>query len=39
MRSFIQEKFKTDKIETIQLDDLKKTVEGDNMISRIKYRK
>lgn len=39
MRSFIQEKFKTDKIETIQLEDLKKAVEGDNMISRIKYRK
>lgn len=39
MKSFIKETLKTDKIEQIKLEDLKKVVEGDNMLSRIKYRK
>lgn len=30
---------KTDQIDKVSLDELKKIVEGDSMISRIKYRK
>ena len=30
---------KTDAIDKVNLEDLKKAVEGDQMISRIKYRK
>ena len=39
MKSFLKETMKTDKIEQVKLEDLKKAVEGDNMLSRIKYRK
>jgi hypothetical protein len=30
---------KTDKIEDVSMDELKRIVEGEGMISRIKYRK
>jgi hypothetical protein len=39
MKSFLKETMRTDNIERVNIDDLKKAVEGDSMISRIKYRK
>lgn len=39
MRAFIKETMKTDQIDRVNLEDLKKAIDGDNMISRIKYRR
>lgn len=39
MKSFIKETMQTDQIENVKLDDLKKAIDGDNMLNRIKYRK
>ncbi len=39
MKRFLRETMQTDQIDRISLDDLKKQVEGEGMISRIKYRK
>lgn len=39
MKKFMKETLNTDKIELVKLEDLKKHVEGDKMISRIAYRR
>jgi len=39
MKTFLRETMKTDQIDKVSLDELKKIVEGEGMISRIKYRK
>lgn len=39
MKTFIKATMKTDQIERINLEDLKKVTEGDAVISRIKYRR
>ena len=39
MKRYLRETMNTDQIEKISLEDLKKQVEGEGMISRIKYRK
>lgn len=39
MRNFISQTMKTDNIEKVNFDELKKAIEGDPLISRIKYRK
>lgn len=39
MKRFLKETMNTDQIDKVSLDDLKKIVEGESMISRIKYRK
>jgi Ca2+/Na+ antiporter len=40
MKGFIRDKFKTDQIENVDLNDLKKAVDGDTMMmSKAKYRK
>jgi len=39
MKKFLKESMKTDQIDKVSLDELKKKVDGEGMISRIKYRK
>ena len=39
MKEFLRKTMKTDQIDKVSLDELKKVVEGEGMISRIKYRK
>jgi len=39
MKEFLQKTMKTDDIKQVQLDDLKKEINGENMIKRIQYRK
>jgi len=39
MKRFLKQTMKTDQIDKVSLDELKKVVEGEGMISRIKYRK
>merc|ERR1711990_245880 len=39
MKQFMQSTMQTTSIDKVNIDDLKKAVEGDQMISRIKYRK
>ena len=39
MKRFLKQTMKTDQIDKVSLEDLKKIVEGEGMISRIKYRK
>lgn len=39
MKTFIKQTMNTDQIDKVSLDELKKIVEGEGMISRIKYRK
>lgn len=39
MKRFLKQTMKTDQIDKVSLDELKKIVEGQGMISRIKYRK
>lgn len=39
MKKFLKETMHTDEIDKVSLDELKKIVEGEGMISRIKYRK
>jgi solute carrier family 8 (sodium/calcium exchanger) len=39
MKRFLKETMNTDQIDKVSLDELKKVVEGEGMISRIKYRK
>jgi len=39
MKRFLKQTMHTDQIENVSLDELKKVVEGDGLISRIKYRK
>ena len=38
-KKFIKETLNTEHIEQVQLDDLKKVVEGDKMLTRIQYRR
>jgi hypothetical protein len=38
MKDFLKKTMKTDQIDKISLDELKKVVDGEGMISRIKYR-
>lgn len=39
MKTFLKQTMNTDQIDKVSLDELKKIVEGEGMISRIKYRK
>ena len=39
MKRFLKQTMNTDQIDKVSLDELKKIVEGEGMISRIKYRK
>jgi hypothetical protein len=39
MKRFLKQTMNTTEIEKISLDELKKIVEGEGLISRIKYRK
>jgi len=39
MKEFLKQSFKTDNIAKINMEELKKHIEGDNMMSRIKYRR
>jgi len=39
MKTFLKASMNTDQIEKVQLDDLKKAIDGDNMMTRIKYRR
>ena len=39
MKRFLKQTMKTDQIDKVSLDELKKIVEGEGMISRLKYRK
>jgi len=39
MKSFLRASMNTDQIDKVQLDDLKKAIDGDNMMTRIKYRR
>ena len=39
MRSFIKDTMKTDQIDRVDLDKLKNEIEGETMLSKIKYRK
>jgi hypothetical protein len=39
MKEFLKEKFGHDNIERIELEELKKKVEGDGMLARAKYRR
>jgi len=39
MKEFLSKTMKTDDIKQIQLEDLKKEINGENMIKRIQYRK
>lgn len=38
-KAFLKQTLNTDNIEAVQLEDLKRVVEGDKMISRIQYRR
>jgi hypothetical protein len=39
MKGFIKETMKTDQIDKVDMDDLKKQVEGEGMLARMKYRR
>ena len=39
MKGFLRESMKTDQIDRVSLEELKKAVQGDTMLSRIKYRR
>jgi len=39
MKTFLKASMNTDQIEKVNLDDLKKAIDGDNMMTRIKYRR
>jgi predicted site-specific integrase-resolvase len=39
MRAFLKQTFGTESIEQVDKDELKRAVQGDNPVSRIKYRK
>lgn len=39
MKSFVKDTMKTDRIESVQLADLKTAIEGEGLIKRIQYRK
>jgi len=39
MKDFLKSEFGTDKIQNINEDDLKKKIQGDSVIDRMKYRK
>ena len=39
MRNFIKETMRTDQIDRVDYEELKRQVEGEGLISRIKYRK
>jgi hypothetical protein len=39
MKAFLKDTMKTDQIEKVDLDELKKKVEGEGMLSRMKYRR
>ena len=39
MKDFLKHEFGTDKIQNIDEDDLKKRIQGDSVIDRLKYRK
>ena len=39
MKGYLRETMKTDNIKNVNLDDLKKQINGEDLVSRIKYRK
>ena len=39
MKEFLSKEFNTDKIQHINEEDLKKRINGEHMIDRLKYRK
>lgn len=39
MRAFIKDTMKTDQIDRVDLEKLKHEIEGDGLLTRIKYRK
>jgi len=39
MKLFLENEFGTDKIQNINEDDLKKRIQGESIIDRLKYRK
>ena len=39
MKGYLKETMKTDNIKNINLEDLKKQINGEDLVSRIKYRK
>jgi len=39
MKTFVRETMKTDQIEKVNLDELKKAIDGEGLISRMKYRR
>lgn len=39
MKTFLKAAMNTDQIERVNLDELKKAINGENMISRIQYRR
>lgn len=39
MKGYLKEKFGHDQIERIQLEELKKKVDGDGMLAKAKYRR
>jgi len=39
MKRFLKQTLQTDEIEQLKIEDIKRVCEGDNMISRIKYRR
>lgn len=39
MQDFLKKSFKTNKIQNVDLDELKKAINGDHMIARLQYRK
>lgn len=39
MKTFVRETMKTDQIEKVNLDELKKAIDGEGMLNRMKYRR
>lgn len=39
MRQFLKETFNTDRIQNVEMDELKKAINGEHMINRLQYRK
>jgi len=39
MKGFLKETMKTDQIDKVDMDELKKQVEGEGMLARMKYRR
>ena len=39
MRQFIKDTMKTDQIDRVDIEKLKREIEGDGLLTRVKYRK